>query len=133
MEFEADYLEKIKQEEEYSNVNTIIEEVEGGGAEARPEFSDNLSERRGGLEFGEKDWNLGVGRKGGHLEVMADRSAVSDIPKFKTKRGVLVDNQTRMYVPFQKKVNRMERKAMLEIEVLRLKKEARLEKRKMED
>ena len=38
-----------------------------------------------------------------------------------------------MYVPFQKTMNRMERKAMLEIEVMRLKKEARQEKRKMEE
>ena len=43
-------------------------------------------------ELGERDWNLGVGRKGGHLEAMADRSAVSDIPKFRGgKRGVVVD------------------------------------------
>lgn len=138
MEFEADYLEKIKQEDEYSNVNTIIEEVEGAGDGMRREFSDNQSETRGGgirlhhHDYGEKDWHLG--RKGGHLEAMADRSAVSDIPKFKGgKRGVVVDQQTRMYVPFQKKMNRMERKAMLEIEVMRLKKEARIEKRKMEE
>ena len=43
LEFETDYLDKIKREEEYSNVNTIIEEVEGSPAEpgARREFSDN--------------------------------------------------------------------------------------------
>ena len=38
-----------------------------------------------------------------------------------------------MYVPYQKKLNRMERKAMLEIEALKLKKEARVERKKMEE
>ena len=36
-----------------------------------------------------------------------------------------------MYVPYQKKLTRMERKAMHEIEVIKFKKEARLEKMKL--
>ena len=43
------------------------------------------------------------------------------------------DSGVKMYVPYQKKLTRMERKAMHEIEVIKLKKEARLEKLKLAD
>ncbi len=94
----------MRHEETASNANTIIEEVEGNEIAHMRDYSDNLSETRAygsgglGLNEGKNEWHMGSGRgkRGGHLEAMADRSAISDIPKVRglggSKGGLLMEN-----------------------------------------
>lgn len=116
MEFEADYLEKMKNEG--SVTNTVIQEIEGHEKRMR-DFADNASEpRNSNLKYiipkaigphGErlnKDWSLADLKGKTNFEDSINRSAISEMPKLNAlrgKRGVLVEEGatgTRMYVPY---------------------------------